>query len=234
MNIIVTGASRGVGYALVRELSRNSEDRILAISRNAGKLNDLQKVCLYENPDAQVYPLPYDLTEPITDSGLGIAIKQIADRIDILVNNAGLLIHKPFHELTEPDVDHVLHVNFKAVFLLIQALLPMMSPGAHILNIGSMGGYQGSVKFPGMSLYSASKGALAVLTECLAEEFKSRNVSVNLLALGAVDTEMLRMAFPGYKAPLSATEAASFIGNFARTGHRFFNGKILPLSVSTP
>lgn len=234
MNIIVTGASRGVGYALVRELSRNPEDRILAVSRNVGKLNGLQRVCLSENPDAQVFPLSYDLTEPLMDSGLVEAIEQITNRIDILVNNAGLLIHKPFQEFNEADIDQVFQVNFKAVVLLIQALLPMMSPGAHILNIGSMGGYQGSVKFPGMSLYSASKGALAVLTECLAEEFKSRNISVNMLALGAVDTEMLRIAFPGYMAPLSADEAASFIGYFARTGQRFFNGKILPLSVSTP
>ncbi len=109
-----------------------------------------------------------------------------------------------------------------------------MDPGAHIVNIGSMGGVQGSVKFSGLSLYSSSKGALAILTECLAEELRSSGVSVNMLALGAVDTEMLQKAFPGYKAPVSPAGMASFIANFAKTGHHFMNGRIIPLSLSTP
>ena len=97
-----------------------------------------------------------------------------------------------------------------------------------------MGGFQGSSKFPGLSLYSASKGAVAVLTEAMAEEFKDEGISVNCLALGAVQTEMLEEAFPGYKAPLSADEMGKYIAGFALTGNRYFNGKILPVSVSTP
>ena len=97
-----------------------------------------------------------------------------------------------------------------------------------------MGGYQGSSKFPGLSLYSASKGALSILSECMAEELGEKGIKVNCLALGAAQTEMLEKAFPGYQAPLSANEMAEFISDFAINGHRYFNGKILPISVSTP
>ena len=97
-----------------------------------------------------------------------------------------------------------------------------------------MGGFQGSSKFPGLSAYSASKAALGNLTECLAEEFKEMGIAVNALALGAVKTEMLEEAFPGYVPPVNAQEMAGFMANFATSGHHFFNGKILPVSVSTP
>jgi short-subunit dehydrogenase len=120
--------------------------------------------------------------------------------------------------------------------MLIQLLLPLMNKKnkSHILNIGSMGGFQGSSKFAGLSAYSSSKASLSVLTECLAEEFKTKNISVNCLALGAVQTEMLNLAFPGYKAPLTSKQMAKFICHFALTGHEYFNGKIIPVSSSTP
>ena len=104
----------------------------------------------------------------------------------------------------------------------------------HVVNIGSMGGVQGSVKFPGLSIYSASKAALATLTECLAAEYPDKNIYFNCLALGAVQTEMFDEAFPGYKAPLTADEAAEFITDFALNGYKYFNGKIIPVSLSIP
>lgn len=117
---------------------------------------------------------------------------------------------------------------------MVRDLLPFFNPAAHIVNMSSMGGVQGSAKFPGLSLYSASKGAVGILTECLAEELKEEGVSVNALAIGAVQTEMLSQAFPDYKAPLSADEMAGFIKYFALQGKNFFNGKVLPVSLSTP
>jgi NAD(P)-dependent dehydrogenase (short-subunit alcohol dehydrogenase family) len=110
----------------------------------------------------------------------------------------------------------------------------MMPSGSHIVNISSMGGFQGSSKYKGLSYYSASKSALACLTECLANEFSEYGISVNCLALGSVKTEMLDKAFPGYKAPVDAKEMAEFISDFALTGHKFFNGKILPVAVTNP
>ena len=117
---------------------------------------------------------------------------------------------------------------------MIQALLTLFPKQSHILTISSMGGLQGSAKFSGLSLYSASKGALAVLTECLAEELSEQEIKCNCLALGAVQTEMLSKAFPGYTAPLNPEEMAEFIVEFALHGHRYFNGKILPVSLTTP
>ena len=128
----------------------------------------------------------------------------------------------------------MMEVNFFATATIIRTLLPLMKTGAHIINISSMGGFQGSAKYRGLSLYSASKAALAILTECLAEELKEVGVKVNCLALGSVQTEMLEEAFPGYKAPVSAVDMAEFIKEFALNGSRFFNGKILPVAVMNP
>jgi NAD(P)-dependent dehydrogenase (short-subunit alcohol dehydrogenase family) len=151
-----------------------------------------------------------------------------------LINNAGLLVNKSFSKQNEEDIDRQLDINFKAPFMLTQLLLPFFNKGAHILNISSMGGVQGSSKFSGLSAYSASKGALAVLTEVMAEELKDQNIKANCLALGATQTEMLAEAFPGYEAPISAAEMGKYVADFAINGHKFYNGKILPVALSTP
>jgi NAD(P)-dependent dehydrogenase (short-subunit alcohol dehydrogenase family) len=109
-----------------------------------------------------------------------------------------------------------------------------MGEGSHILNIGSMGAFQGSAKFPGLLAYSASKAALHTLTECLAQELVEQGIKVNCLALGSAQTEMLEQAFPGYESPVMAFEMGKYIADFAVTGHRFFNGKVLPVAVTTP
>ena len=178
--------------------------------------------------------MPFDLARQYPDDQLSDGIKVYFKEVDILINNAGLLINKPFVELDEKDFDAMFNINVRSVFRLSRLLLPLFNRNAHILNISSMGGVQGSAKFPGLSLYSSSKGALAILTECLAEELKDLDIKVNCLALGAVRTEMLEKAFPGYEAPLSAGEMGSYIADFALHGHKYFNGKILPVSVSTP
>ncbi|MBC7865490.1 MAG: SDR family oxidoreductase, partial [Bacteroidia bacterium] len=149
---------------------------------------------------------------------------------------AGYLVNKPFAEISQTDLSKIYSVNVFGPFHLVQSLLPLMGKNqkAHIVNIGSMGGVQGTSKFPGLSAYTSSKMALAGLSECLAEELKEKNISVNCLAIGAVQTEMMEEAFPGYKPPHTAAEMASFIGDFAINGHKFFNGKIVPVAVSVP
>ncbi len=97
-----------------------------------------------------------------------------------------------------------------------------------------MGGIQGSLKFAGLSAYSSSKGAVITLMELLAEEYKERGVQFNALALGAVQTEMLKEAFPDYEAPTSAKDMAKYIADFALNGNSIFNGKVLQVSNSTP
>ena len=151
-----------------------------------------------------------------------------------LINNAGSLINKPFEESTQLDFAEMLQNNLLGHVKMIQHILPLMSPGSHILNIGSMGGFQGSIKFAGLSAYSASKAALHTLTECLAYELESRQIKVNCLALGSAQTEMLEKAFPDYESPVMAFEMGKYIADFALSGHKFFNGKILPVAVTTP
>jgi len=234
MNIIVTGASRGIGYETVKKFCSESGNNVFAISRNKDNLIALKNDCHSLNPEAGFTYLAFDLANDDLQTGLTPVILRQMVTVDILINNAGLLINKPFELLEEKDFDHMFNTNVKSVFRLTQALLPYFSKNSHVINISSMGGFQGSAKFPGLSLYSASKGAVAVLTECMAEEFKEKGIAVNCLAIGAVQTEMLAKAFPGYEAPLSANDMAGFIYDFAQKGHQFFNGKILPVALSTP
>jgi NAD(P)-dependent dehydrogenase (short-subunit alcohol dehydrogenase family) len=229
MNIVVTGASRGIGYQMVKQLLEDDSHRVFAVARNK---DNLLKLHQYGKKGNYSF-LDFDLIQ--ADYGeLITAITNMFDKVDVLINNAGMLINKPLKELTDSDFDDMFGANVKSAFKLVRGLLPYFSGKAHIINISSMGGYQGSVKFPGLSLYSASKGALAVLTESMAEELKEQNIRVNALALGSVQTEMLEEAFPGYKAAATAEEMAEFIVDFALKAHNYMNGKIIPVSLSTP
>lgn len=234
MNIVVTGASRGIGYELAKKFASNAENKVFAFSRNAEKLEQLAAEISGLYPESEFFWKSFDLSSGNILLEIIPFINDRAASVDILVNNAGLLVNKEFSRMSDDDFDRVFSVNLKSAFKLTRDLLPYFSDGAHVVNITSMGGVQGSVKFPGLSLYSASKGALGILTECLAEELKDRHVKVNALAIGAVQTEMLSEAFPGYNAPLDAAEMARFIHDFAINGHHFFNGKILPVSSTTP
>ena len=227
--ILITGASAGIGRATALALSQNPEVRVLAIARREERLRQLA-----EKAGERLHYFAADLADVAATRDLVDWVRDYAP-LDGLINNAGLLINKPFADLTDTNWESLFAVNVLAPARLIRLLLPHCNPdGAHIVNIGSMGGYQGSSKFPGLAGYSATKGALATLTECLAEELKERKVFVNCLALGAVQTEMLAQAFPGYQAPLQDHEMAEFFAYFVQHGHRFFNGKVLPVSVATP
>lgn len=233
MNIIVTGSSKGIGFETVIKLCQKGHN-VIAISRDKDKLNKLKYQCLEEAISGTITILPFDLESKNIESILVKDIAKYFSKIDALINNAGILINKPFEKITDEDFDRLFNIHVKSAFKLTKGLLPYFNDNAHIVNIGSMGGYQGSSKFPGLSVYSAAKGALAILTEALAEELKDRNVKINCLALGATQTEMLEAAFPGMKAPLQASEMATFICDFALWGHKFMNGKILPVSITTP
>lgn len=232
MNIIVTGASRGIGFETVKLLSQNNVFKIIATARNNAGLEKLKTECKNKN----VITVACDLSDEQQLTILIETVKKELGVIDVLINNAGAIVNKPFQEISQEELKTVYQVNVFSVFQLIQQLLPFMNreTKSHIVNISSVGGVQGSVKFSGLSAYSSSKAALVCLTECLAEEFKNENIAFNCLALGATQTQMLEEAFPGYKAPLSASDMAKFITQFALTAHNYLNGKILPVSLSTP
>lgn len=228
MNILITGASKGIGYDTALKLADNPQHRILALSRNEAGLQQL--ALAFDN----IEYLCFDITQP--DFPALLQKIEALGGADVLLNNAGILINKPFPELSAADWQASFATNLFGVVELIRIVLPYLaqSEQAHIVNIGSMGGFQGSSKFPGLAAYSASKAAVANLTECLAEEFKAQKIAVNCLAFGAVQTEMLATAFPGYQAPIGSADMATWVAWFCTQGQQFFNGKILPVSVSTP
>jgi len=235
MNIVVTGASQGIGKALVQTWTQSTvvPHHIIAISRHTAALQDIATALAAAHSPHKLSILPFDLSCDNYDLLYQFVVEQVP-HIDALVHNAGSLVNRPFYELTDGEVHSLFQINTFAAWKLTKYLYTHMPAGSHILNIGSMGGYQGSAKFAGLSAYSASKAALACWSECLAEELKPRRIAVNCLCLGAVQTEMLRQAFPDFDAPLSAAEMAHFIGDFALNGQRYFNGKVLPVSVNTP
>lgn len=234
MNIIVTGAARGIGFEVVKVLAKHKQNHIVAISRNGKALKELASECVRMYPDAKVIPYEFDLAQFEFYPFIVQRLETFIHTCDILINNAGKLVNKPFEQFDSEEFDDTINVNLKSPFFLTQALLPMLSKGAHVVNIGSIGGVQGSKKFPGLAAYSASKGALAILTEVLAEELAEREIKVNCLAIGAVQTEMFMKAFPGAKALQNSAQIAHFIGDFAVNGAKYFNGKVVPVSLSVP
>jgi NAD(P)-dependent dehydrogenase (short-subunit alcohol dehydrogenase family) len=234
MNIVVTGVSKGIGHCIVKSLARQGAVKIIGISRNYKQLCQLKEICSQISM-TEFVPLSFDLQQIEKNEQLIGQIKNHMSRIDILINNAGTLIAKPFETISLDEIQRMVNVNYISPSLIIKNLLPLLKAGqAHILNITSMGGFQGSAKFKGLSHYSATKAALAILTECCAEEYKKDNLTFNALALGAVQTDMLAEAFPGYKAPVNAEDMGEFIANFAFNGKSFFNGKVLPVSMTIP
>lgn len=234
MNIIVTGASQGIGKEVVKVLSMSKKNHVIAIARNEKQLKALTEECRKNNPGANVTPYVFDLTQFDFYPLVFQRIETFMPYCDILINNAGLLIHRPFRKIDQTGFDDIFNVNVKGLFFFTQAILPLMNKGGHIVNISSMGGIQGSKKFAGLSAYSASKGAVAVLTEALAEELHEEEIRVNCLALGGVDTEMFQKAFPHAEASYTPNQMAQFIVDFALNGRKHFNGKILPVSLATP
>jgi 3-oxoacyl-[acyl-carrier protein] reductase len=227
MNIIITGAGRGIGFECVKQLAQeNAAYNIIAVSRS------LEAVEALNLPNVNC--IKADITHPENVDSLVKSIIARYGKVDVLLNNAGLLVNKPFTNFSNDDARRIFEVNFFAPARLIQVLTPYINTGGHIVNIGSMGGYQGSQKFAGLAYYSASKAALAVLTECLAEELKENGIRVNCLAIGSVQTEMLSEAFPGYQSPTTAEQMGHFIVDFALRSGKLFNGKVLPVSVVTP
>jgi NAD(P)-dependent dehydrogenase (short-subunit alcohol dehydrogenase family) len=224
-NVIITGTSRGIGFELVH-LFANAGYNVLALSRNEKPISNLT----YDN----ITSFAFDLSKSEDYDRVTDFVKENWEQVDIVIHNAGSLLNRPFGETTMEDFQWIYTVNVFGVAELSRVLVPFMKKGSHVVTISSMGGIQGSMKFPGLAAYSSSKGAVITLVELLAEEYKDQGISFNVLALGAVQTEMLAEAFPGYQAPVSAAEMAQYIFEFALTGNKYYNGKIMQVSSSTP
>jgi 3-oxoacyl-[acyl-carrier protein] reductase len=221
--IVIVGTSRGIGLATANYFAQFENVEIHCLSRKQGDLLVGDKINFHA----------FDLAHNVRQQAKNIFEK--IGSIDILINNAGYLVSKPFGELTSEDLSRSYQINILGVIETVQAALPFLNPvESHIVNISSIGGFQGSVKFAGLTAYSTSKAALCSFTELFAEEHKDTSISMNCLCLGSVQTEMLEEAFPGYIASKQPEEMARYIGDFALSAHRFMRGKIIPVSTSTP
>lgn len=224
-NVIITGTSRGIGFELVHLFAEQGHN-VLALSRNTKPVANLNYV--------NVSSFAFDLSHEDDYKKVDQFIQNEWNHVDILINNAGMLLNKPFAETTFLDFAKVYETNVFGVSELTRVVLPFMKSDGHVVTISSMGGIQGSMKFPGLAAYSSSKGAVITLTELLAEEYKETGPQFNVLALGAVQTEMLKEAFPEYQAPTTAREMAIYIQEFSINGNKYYNGKVLQVSNSTP
>lgn len=222
--IIITGTSRGIGYELALKFA-NAGHQVLAISRKTPRI-----LIEYEN----ISCLSVDLSNESDLEQVEQFLSSTWKQVDAVIHNAGSLICKPFETLTQADFENVYKVNVFGVANLTRICIPFLQKGSHVVTISSMGGVQGSLKFAGLAAYSSSKGAVITLSELLAEEYKERGISFNVLALGAVQTEMLEEAFPGYQAPISAAGMATYIYDFTLNGNNYFNGKVLEVSTTNP
>jgi short-subunit dehydrogenase len=231
MNIIITGGSNGIGKEIALIFSKDKNNKIIITGRNSITLSEVANCAENKNITFLVSDFR-KLRESVDELSLYVA--QSFGYVDILINNAGTLFAKSFTEIGDEEAREMMEVNFFTPASIIKSLIPFMNANAHIVNISSMGGFQGSVKFQGLSYYSASKAALACISECLAGELSDKKIFINCLALGSAQTEMLTKAFPGYKAPVTAAEMGKFIVDFALNGHKIFNGKVLPVALTTP
>ena len=223
--IIITGTSRGIGLEMVKLFAEQGH-QVLALSRNEEPVKQLAL--------QNVTTFPFDIQQKEDLESVKSFLQKEWKTVDVLINNAGKLVNKPFTEISYTELEEVYKVNVFGVFTLSQLVIPFMNTKGHVVTVSSIGGVQGSLKFPGLAAYSSSKGAVITLSELLAEEYKENGPAFNVLALGAVQTEMLEEAFPGYEAPTSAAAMARYITNFALTGNEFYNGKMLQVANSTP
>jgi NAD(P)-dependent dehydrogenase (short-subunit alcohol dehydrogenase family) len=226
--VAITGASRGLGYALVKSFLEEEGCTVLAITRNP---RELENLAVAESVGKLVV-LKADIG---TVEGRSLVYEKVKGlpRLKILIHNAGKLLYKPFEKIKPAELEEVYQVNVFSPFHLTQVLMPLFD-NTHTIAISSIGGVEGSLKFPGLTAYSSSKAAINCLVEVWSEEFKDTNNSFNALALGSVSTDMFEEAFPGFEAASTPDVMANYIKSFAFEAPAVLRGKVIPISLSNP
>lgn len=220
--IVVTGTSSGIGNEICIQAAKLNY-KVISISRNIEPLKGINGIDSYI----------VDITDKKSIKNFIDDLRNRDVKIDILINNAGQLSNELFGETSYESFKQTFDVNVFGLAEITRSLIPFINKSGHVINISSIGGVNGSKKFPGLSVYSSSKAAVIALTEVLAEEY-SEGPSFNVLALGAVQTKMLKEAFPDYEAQTKPGEMAKYIIDFAINGNNLFNGKLISVSNSNP
>ena len=220
--IVVTGSSSGIGNEICRQAAKLNH-KVISISRNIEPLNGINGIDSYS----------VDITDENSIKNFIDDLRMRDLKVDILINNAGHLSNKLFGKTSYESFKQTFDVNVFGLAEITRSLIPLINKSGHVINISSIGGVNGSKKFPGLSVYSSSKAAVIALTEVLAEEYP-QGPSFNVLALGAVQTKMLKEAFPDYDVQTKPKEMAKYILDFAVNGNNLFNGKLISVSNSNP
>ena len=220
--IVVTGTSSGIGHQICIQAAKMNF-HVISVSRNIEPLKDI----------GGIESFSIDITNKDSIDEFITNLKSRKIKIDILINTAGYLVSELFGDTTYESYKKTFDVNVVGLAEITRSLIPIINSDGHVINISSIGGVNGSKKFPGLSAYSSSKAAVIALTEVLAEEYQN-GPSFNVLALGAVQTKMLKEAFPDYNAETKPEEMAKYILDFAIKGNKLFNGKLISVSNSNP
>ncbi|MDJ0568496.1 MAG: SDR family oxidoreductase [Pleurocapsa sp. MO_192.B19] len=187
---LVTGASRGLGKNTALALAKKGVDVIVTYNSSEAEANSL--VSAIEKLGGKAAALQLDTTKSESFDNFTARVKQLlqekwqTEQFDFLINNAGIGIYKPFAETTEEEFDRLMNMHVKGVFFLTQKLLTVIKDGGRIVNISS-----GLARFalPGYSAYATMKGAIEVLTRYMAKELGARQIAVNTVAPGAIETD---------------------------------------------
>ena len=220
--IVVTGTSSGIGHQICTQAVKMNF-HVISVSRNIEPLKDI----------GGIESFSIDITNKDSIDEFITNLKSRKIKIDILINNAGYLENELFVDTTYDSFKKTFDANVFGLAEITRSLIPIINSDGHVINISSIGGVNGSKKFPGLSAYSSSKAAVIALTEVLAEEHQN-GPSFNVLALGAVQTKMLKEAFPDYNVDTKPEEMAKYILDFAINGNKLFNGKLISVSNSNP
>ena len=202
------GASRGIGAAIARRLAADGAKVAITYARGADSAASVIKAI--ESAGGEAIAIQADATDPkAVRAAIEKAVSSLG-KLDILVNNAGTAIPKKFEETTLEEIDQVINLNIRGVFLTTQAALKQMNNGGRIISIGSCVGER--MMTPGLVPYSATKGAIRMFTQGLSREVGDRGITVNNVQPGPIDTD-LNPAAGEWAVPQKAVTALNRYGN---------------------
>jgi 3-oxoacyl-[acyl-carrier protein] reductase len=205
---LITGGSRGIGAAIAKRLAADGAKVAITYTKGADAAASVVKEI--ERAGGKAIAIQADATDAKAVKAAVEKIVATFDRLDILVNNAGTAIPKTFEETTLEEMDRVLDINVRGVFIATQAALKHMKSGSRIIMIGSSVGER--VLVPGLVAYSATKGAVKIFTQALSREVANRNITVNNVQPGPIDTE-LNPAASEWAVPQKAATALDRFGH---------------------
>jgi 3-oxoacyl-[acyl-carrier protein] reductase len=204
---LVTGGSRGIGAAIAKRLGADGASVAITYTKGADAAASVVKEI--ERAAGRAIAIQADATDADAVKAAIEKTVRAFGRLDILVNNAGTAVPKPFEEATLEELDRVLAINVRGVFIATQAALKHMPDGGRIIMIGSCVGER--MMTPGLAAYSATKGAVKMFTQGLAREVGTRGITVNNVQPGPIDTE-LNPAAGDWAAPQKANTALNRYG----------------------